>query len=204
MTKRKKVILFLLILFANILFTEIFDVLGTYFGITDIELDSKHKEDILNNLYFYALFIIIIGPFLEEIVYRLPLKKSKYIWVSLVVGSLSIFTFDFIFVKIAVGIYLGLIIYSIISKKAITLFLSIVSVLVFTISHMGNYDATDIEKMNFLELLFTLTPQLIAGIIMTLFRNYFSFSYGLMYHIAYNFTMISLAVIFGLNEIINN
>ncbi len=189
---KKKVIVLVVTLIANIIVLGILDLIENYLNLNKPKIENK--ENILDNIAFYSIFFILIAPILEEVLYRLPLKRNKYYLLSLLVGFIYIIVFDLLILKIALGIYLLCVIYLIFSKRKVPILFAIVSIFVFVLSHVGNYSSTDIKIMSFLGLIFLFAPQLILGIITTLFRKYFSFKYSLIYHTIYNLTIILLAI----------
>ncbi|MCF6222855.1 MAG: CPBP family glutamic-type intramembrane protease [Flavobacteriaceae bacterium] len=182
------------ILFVNIALLVTLDLIETFFKLNLPEIDNK--EEIMNSIFFYSIFFIIVAPVLEEVLYRLPLRNNKLSFLSFLVGGIYIFAFDLLFVRMILGIYLMAIIYLIFSRRETSKIFVIMSILVFTISHIGNYNLLEVKSMSLLELLFMFLPQLILGIIVTLFRMKFSFKYALLYHVIYNLIIVLLAINF--------
>ena len=171
------------------------DFLEGYLKTFKPEIDNK--EEIMKKIVFYSIFLIIIAPILEEVLYRLPLKKylsTSFTLFSLLIGVIYILIFDLLLIKIALAVYLAYIIYLSYSKKEIPNIFIVLSVFVFTISHIGNYNLLDVQSMSSLDLLFLFLPQLIFGIIVTFIRIKYSFKYALLYHILYNSIIIILAI----------
>lgn len=183
------------VLSINILILIVLDIVESFLDISKPEIDDR--DNILNNILFYSVYLIIIAPFLEEILYRLPLRRNSFTFFSLIVGVIYILIFDLLLIRIALGIYLVCIIYLMFLKNKIPKIFILISIFVFTISHIGNYNLIDVKSMNSLGLIFLLSPQLILGIIVTLFRTKFSFKYGLLYHALYNSIIILLALSFN-------
>ena len=192
--KKNKVFQLLAILITNIIFLTLLHLVEDYFNLNKAEL--KNEEDILNHLAFYSLVIIVIAPILEELLYRLPLKRSKFAFFSLLVGIINILIIDLLILKIALALYLVGVVYLMYLKKKITFILIPLSIILFTVSHVGNYNIEDLELMNSLDIFFLFLPQLVLGIIVTFIRLKSSFKYALLYHSLYNSTVLFLAIMF--------
>lgn len=98
-------------------------------------------------------------------------------------------------VKIVYGVYLVGLIYLIFSKKDAPLYFVVMSILVFAMVHIDNYNLVDIAQLSFLEITFTFSAQIILGVIVSLLRIYFSFRYAIFYHAIYNSSVFALAVL---------
>ncbi len=194
-TKKIRFIQITVILTINILLLVILDVIGDFFNLKKLQIEDS--KDIMENIVFYSFFFILIAPVLEELLYRLPLKKNRYVIFSLLISVVYILIFNILIVKIALIIYLLSIIYLIFSKNEVPKVFIILSILVFTISHLGNYNVAEIKSLNFFSLLFLLLPQMILGIINSLIRINISFKYSLLYHALYNMSIITLAIIYN-------
>jgi|TARA_B110000240_G_C13411458_1_gene415356 hypothetical protein len=191
----KKVIIVFCLLITNIILLTLIDSLEFFFKLEYPEINNK--EAILNNLFFYSILVVIIAPFMEEILYRLPLKKTSYTYISIFIGVIYIAIFDLNFVRIVLLLYIIGIVYLLYLKLNPSKYFILLSVFIFTISHIGNYDFQQIKLLNFLELIFLFFPQLIFAIITTSIRIYFSFWYAVFYHILYNALIIISALIFA-------
>jgi len=191
---KSRLLILIGVLFINILILLTLDLLEVFLNLNKPEIDNK--EEIMNNIFFYSIFLILIAPILEEVLYRLPIKKNSFTLLSLLVGVIYILIFDLLLIRICLGIYLASMIYFRFSKKEIPKLFVIFSIFVFTISHIGNYNLLDIKSMNLLGLFFLFLPQLILGIIVTYFRMKFSFKHALWYHALYNSIIFLLAIYF--------
>ncbi len=193
-TIKSKWLIFIGILSINILILAALDLVEGFLELSMPEIDGK--ENILDNIIFYSIFLIFLAPILEEVLYRLPLKRNSFTFFSLLVGVIYILIFDLLLIRIVLGIYLISIIYLRVWKKEISKVFIVISIFVFTISHIGNYGLLDIQSMNLLAFMFLFLPQLILGIIVSFLRIEFSFNYALLYHVLYNAIIILFAINF--------
>ncbi len=190
---KNKSIILIGVLLLNLGFLLAYDLIKYYFKLNLPQVNIN--ENIMNKIFFYSFIFILIGPILEELLYRLPLKKNKYSYLSLFVGVIYVIIFDFLPIRIMLGLYLASIIYLQLTKRKIPNLFIFFSILMFTISHIGNYNIIDLKLMNTAGLIFLFLPQLVVGIITSVFRLKFSFKYAIFYHSIYNLIVILLAII---------
>lgn len=145
------------------------------------------------DLSFIFLFGFIVGPFFEELAFRLPLKKN--IWYFMISGFIIFFALVYIiFYSLLISFIVG-------SIFTVTIFLfykktlqlrrklgdyydkyytaiCISSILLFTISHLP-------FRIDVSEVLF-LIPILSGAIAITIIRLRYNFWYGFLFHILLN------------------
>lgn len=192
--KSRNIFILLPILGSNLLVVYSFHLLETSLHIS--KPDSNFKEDILSNLNFYIFFIILFAPFLEEFIFRYPLKKSRWRFISILLSILYIVIFQERFVQLTLGIYLIMLCVIIYFKKNASLLIICFSILVFTLIHLGNYEYESLMALNKVEIILLFTPQLLLGITVTLIRLKYSFKGALFYHCLYNAAILFLGLLF--------
>jgi hypothetical protein len=184
-----------IIFIIHILFLAILNAIEVYLGIETAEL--KDKDKYLDNFIELFVFLVIFAPLLEEVVYRYPLKKCKYVYIALVLGCLVSFLFDNKFIAytfIAVNI-ISFILFFFVKRKQLPLFILITYTVLFSVSHVENYNPNDLMGLHWSSLIFQFFPQLVLGIILTYIRINTRFLYALAYHSAYNFVIVIIVII---------
>ncbi|MEW5846819.1 MAG: hypothetical protein AB1777_11245 [Bacteroidota bacterium] len=145
------------------------------------------------DLSFIFLLGFIVGPFFEELAFRLPLKKN--LWYFEISGFIIFFALAYIIfysllISFIVGSIFSLSIF-LFYKKALQLrkkvgfyydkyynAICISSILLFTTSHLP-------FRIDFSEILF-LIPILSGAIAITIIRLKYNFWYGFLFHILLN------------------
>jgi len=161
------------------------------------ELIHKNNQD-YNTYPFYL--IIFIGPFVEEILFRLILKVNKFnisIFLGLLLLKLltgNIYQFDILSLTfgfyIAFCILLSIVVYFFIPIKTINFLkaknqiLIFSSVLLFGLVHIMNIKTYHWELI--LLYPFFVLPQMIMGYFITNLRLKYGFFWGLFLHIIFN------------------
>ena len=190
--KYQNTIIFIVILMLNLLFLLLINSIENSLNITYPTLIINEQE-IMNNIFFYSLFLIIITPLIEEVLYRLPLIYNPLIIISFLIGFIYILILDLFLLKIMIGIYLIAIALTHYLKLSTTT-LTIISILVFTASHIGNYKQSELLSMSLIELSFLFLPQFIVGMVTSYFRKKNNFLTALSYHSIYNGMIIAIAI----------
>ena len=91
--KYQNTIIFIVILMLNLLFLLLINSIENSLNITYPTLIINEQE-IMNNIFFYSLFLIIITPLIEEVLYRLPLIYNPLIIISFLIGFIYILILD--------------------------------------------------------------------------------------------------------------
>jgi ABC-type proline/glycine betaine transport system permease subunit len=184
-------------------------IAGIFISATGYQQDQNNQ--VMSSLdsipgWLSVLFVIVIGPFNEELSFRFFLSTKKWIFL---LGSFFYFSFlfvtlapyfisDNVFVPYTLAVVGGLaliaIVLSIVIKKeflanTVTKYLNILvyfSALSFGLIHITNY--TDLENYWWIAPLLVL-PQLIVGFLLPLVRIRFGFFWSFLTHATYNFTL---------------
>ena len=194
-----------IIFVVHILFLVIKNVAEHYLGIETAT--PKYEEELLNNLIDFFVFVVIFAPLLEEVIFRYPLKKCKFIYIALVLGCLLSFAFDnrlFTYIFIAVNI-ISFILFFFLKKETLPLFVLLIYTVLFSLIHVENYNINDLEVLPWGSLILQFFPQLLLGLILTYIRIKTRFLYALAYHSAYNlviFILIIISLKYGLNYLL--
>lgn len=192
--KKSKLLTIFFILTTNILLLFLIQNLESHLKLQKPEIINK--EDILDNISFYAIFFIIIAPLFEEFIFRYPIRQSKARIISLVLCVLAILIFTLTLIKIMLCVYFLMVLYVIIYKKKFSNLMIVFSIILFVGTHLGNYDYDQILSSTSLEMIFLFIPQLILGVVVTGVRIKYSFLYSLTYHAIYNASILILAINF--------
>lgn len=182
------------VLFINILLISGINLIEIFLELNKSEM-LLSIDDILEDLGFYIILFCVIAPVFEETVFRLPLKKNPFIFLSLILSVIYLLLASILLVKIVYGVYLVGLIYLIFSKKDAPQYFIVISILAFAFVHLENYNLVDIAQLSFLEIVFPFSAQLILGIIVSLLRIHFSFKYAILYHALYNSSILTLALL---------
>jgi hypothetical protein len=183
------------IFIAHILFLTIINVLEVYLGIETVT--SEYILKLLDNYVEFIVFTVIFAPLLEEVVFRYPLKKCKNVYIALVLGCLESFLNDNRFITytfIAVNI-ISFILFFFFKRKNLPLFILLIYVALFSLSHVENYNLNDLAGLHWSSLIFQFFPQLVLGLILTYIRINTRFLYALVYHSAYNLVIAIIVII---------
>lgn len=193
--KNQKIIVqILIILFLNLILLSLLHYLENFLGVGKPAIENKNE--IMDHILFYSVFIVLVAPLLEETLYRLPLKKNSYNFISIIIGIIYLTTTNSSIFKITLLVYLISVVFLFFAKIDAPKYIIILAIVVFTISHLGNYNWIDIKSKSAIELGFLLLPQIILALITTHIRINISFKYSFVYHSIYNLSIISLALIF--------
>jgi hypothetical protein len=139
----------------------------------------------------------IIIPIIEEVVFRLclSLEVNQMVWsfflgviYLLIIGG-NYLLIDAIYLIFLIAI-LGILIYRAsygisVNKKYISLF----SIIVFSIIHLNNYDLNNLSQV-IIFLPFLLGAQFILGVFTTILRLNYNFKFALAFHSLYNLTLL--------------
>lgn len=81
--------------FRNLFFYSLIVILFTYFGLTTSEKSPtvKHSEI---PAYFKLLFVCLVMPLIEELVFRLPLRFNK---VNIIIATILFFVLTYFLTK---------------------------------------------------------------------------------------------------------
>jgi len=171
-----------------------------YFGFSIQSRDSIYKNKI-NGIFKNVLALSVITPFFEEIIFRLWLNlNTTNIAVSIAVictrlvyikvHLLDISHWSVVIQRIAVFIFIFLIVHYLLSKKKFTArlstkrFLFYLSAIVFGLGHMTNYPFIHSWALFFYPL-YTL-PQIIMGLTISNIRLKQGFGWGWLLHALIN------------------
>lgn len=195
--KFKPITFFFFVLSGHIFFALISDMIESSFNLDTIDL--KDIEEIKKDIVEFFFYVVIFAPIIEEICYRLPIKKSSVAYLAIPVSLLFI-SYNPLILRVIDIIYsITLIGYLTFSNKLLQKILIVVSIFVFTFSHASNYSIADLESLNLIEFVFLFSSQFILAIVTTFFRLIYSFKWALLYHFLYNLIIFFI----GLYEVHN-
>lgn len=184
MSKRNK---FIVLLCINILIVVLVKYIEAYFNIEFPERKSDYENRYIE-LFFFAVFL---APILEEFTYRYPLIKGKYVYISLIFGSLFSILLNSYKIEIMIGIIFlnitSFILYFFFNKKQLPPLLLGMYIISFGISHIPNYELTDLIRLPWYSLILLFYSQFLLGAFLTYIRLNYQFRYTLLYHSLYNF-----------------
>jgi hypothetical protein len=180
---------------VHIAFVIAITLLTMYFHIEEAEVENG--EELVKNYFSSFVFAVIFAPFLEEVIFRYPLVKSKYVYAPLVVGLLvggtlenGILALSFVAVTMC-----SFVVYFFLKKEKLPIYITVLYVILFTIFHITNYKTEDLQTLTWYVLILQFYPQLLIAIVLTIVRLKTRFLYALAYHAAYNFIFFLIAVV---------
>ena len=195
---KNNVFYFLRHLAVMISFVVIIEVLKYLFNIVD-PINNKLKDEFLLNFVWSSFGVIIISPIFEEIIFRLPLKKNNYFWVSIVFSLVFLLSSNFTIVKIICLLFVvSIIMYQFFDKFILLHYILIVfSVITFVFVHFGNYDRNEFNVMRLVDLIFLFLPQFFIALVLTKIRLQTSLLNSIIFHSIYNFIILLFALSFN-------
>jgi membrane protease YdiL (CAAX protease family) len=181
------------------IFLMIFTILQKIFEeyyLINTNIKSKLETDYLNTPIELFFIVVIFAPFIEEIIFRLPLEKTYYFIISILFSLLFFKGFNetnIIISTLIIGFSISITCFQIFPQKSILKrILIFISVLTFTLVHINNYSFNELKLMSIFELILLFLPQLLLGIFTTKLRVNSKIYYPILLHSAYNATIISL------------
>lgn len=180
-TKNKK---WILIFVVHLIFIISYTLIKDLF-IEDNSINNAEK-DFKNNPIFNLILIVIVSPIIEEIIFRYPLRFNYLNILIIPIILLIVFLNESILIKFSFIIFFIILSIQRIFKKN-TYTINLISVICFTLLHIGNYENIN---PNFAIVFSMIFPQLILGIILSYVRHFKNFKTCIMYHAVYNFIII--------------
>jgi hypothetical protein len=184
-------------LFFAILVVLIIELTKYILGVIEPEV-NKLSEMYFSNFSLFVFQIVIFSPILEEIVFRLALKKNKYFWLSLLFSLLFLLTSNFVLVKIVMLLFiLNIIIYQF-SDRFIELYYSLIffSILAFVAVHFDNYELKMFQTGNIRDMVILFLPQFFLSLILTKIRIQTHLLNSILFHFVFNLIVMQLAILF--------
>ncbi|MHC5311081.1 CPBP family glutamic-type intramembrane protease [Myroides sp. LJL116] len=178
--------LFSIHIFSIIIFLILSDIFIDDTPQTSLEVNFKDYP------ILFSIFIVVLAPLFEEFIFRFPLKFS-YLNIFVIPLLIICFLNTYVFlVKLSIVLYIiSLIIQRFFLKKN---YIYITSLLCFTTIHLDNYDSLDNLKLfHTISLIF---PQFLLAIILSFVRVKSNLKGSIIYHSAYNFIILLLAIIY--------
>ncbi|MDN3675513.1 CPBP family glutamic-type intramembrane protease [Flavobacterium branchiarum] len=160
---------------------------------------NKLKDAFLSNFTFAFFSAVILSPIIEEVGFRLSLKRNKHYWLSIVFCLVFLLSTNFMVTKIICLLYIGItILHQFNNKTNLIKDIAIVlSVLTFLCVHFDNYNENELRALGSLDLLMLFLPQFVIGLIITKIRLQTCFLNSIIFHSFYNFFILSLALLFN-------
>jgi len=175
---------FFSLLLLNVVFAIIW--LSIYHLISKETLDSVQLIPNLIDFWVFMLLIILLGPLLEEVIFRLPMKYSRNYLLRFFVYLVGLFCSEEAKESLDSRVKNGW-------RKYFWVFFYVMSS-TFAFVHIFNY--TDYKHLLLWSPLLTLV-QLLLGLIIGYLRIRFGFLWGWFYHGIYNLLMINLLLIYS-------
>ena len=164
-----------------------------YFSINST-ITSKLSKKFYDKRVELAFIAIVFAPFIEEVIFRLPLRKTKLFVFSLLFSLIFIKGFKSLdlIVSVSVIIYCVIILYYqfFAENRIIRCIMISFSVFTFTVVHISNYAYTELITKEYFELILLFLPQLLLGFFSTNLRIKTKFVYSLLLHTMYNATIL--------------
>lgn len=181
-------------LLVAIFLVSLIEILKKYLKFTE----PSHIIGDENIDFFLIIVLVIIFPVIEEIAFRLSIKKNNFFWLSILFCLLFLLTSKFIIIKLLLLIFIVLILINQFLKKNnlvvnSTIFLS---ALCFWLVHFDNYDKQKLLIMTPIDFFLLFFPQLLLAFILTKVRIQTFFANAVLLHIAYNFIILMLSFLF--------
>lgn len=184
---------FIGLLGVNLLIVFISRYIETYLEVPSPKYNIASKISNIE-LFFITIFF---APILEEIIYRYPLLRSKYIYLFLFFGILLYFieinNIYILIFSISLNIASSLL-YFFYGIKKLPMILWLLYIISFVVLHIGNYDLSELNKLPWYSWVFLFDAQIILGIILTYVRFNYQFRYTILYHSIYNFIIYLLHI----------
>jgi membrane protease YdiL (CAAX protease family) len=160
---------------------------------------NKLKDAFLSNFAFAFFSAVIISPIVEEVGFRLSLKRNKYYWLSIVFCLVFLLSTNFIVTKIICLLYIGMTILHQFNNKTnlIKNGTIVLSVLAFLCAHFDNYNENELKTLGSLSVIILFLPQFMIALIITRIRLQTCFLNSIIFHSLYNFFILSLALLFN-------
>lgn len=141
--------------------------------------------------------VVIFAPIVEEFIFRYPLVRERYVYLSLVLfildAVISQVSLYILLLTIAISIY-SFVLYFFYRKKKLPPYVILVYIILFVVFHISNYNIDEIKQLSLLSTFLLFVPQLVLGIILTYIRMYEKYSTVVIYHASYNLIFLSLAL----------
>jgi hypothetical protein len=167
----------------------------------DEPTSSKVEESFLKNMFWGSIGIVLVGPLLEEVVFRLPLKKNSYYIISITLCLFLFLSSSLFFLRIICLLYIGAILLYQFGKKSPTSLtkniITILSIVAFVSLHFANYQEEQLNSLTFFSKIFLFIPQLVVGLILTAVRLKTFFLNTVIIHSLYNLIILTLALFFN-------
>lgn len=160
---------------------------------------NKIKDAFLSNFGWSLFGAIIFSPIVEEVSFRLSLKRNNYYWLSIVFCLVFLFSTNFIVTKIICLLYIGITILHQFNNKPslIKNGIIVLSVFAFLCVHFDNYNMNELRTLSSLSVITLFLPQFMIALIITKIRLQTCFLNSIIFHSLYNFFILSLALLFN-------
>lgn len=187
---------FIGILIFNIVIIIILEIVKDYLEIQT----ARAKEGVYENDKL-MLFIsaVLFAPIVEEFAYRYQFVKGRFIYFAIVWGCLFGFINEDYPIIITITIIINIIsfiIYFFFKKDKLPMFLIISYTILFGVSHVVNYEVSELSELPRYLYVIQFFPQILLGLCLVYVRINYQFRYSILYHSAYNFIIILLYLFF--------
>ncbi|WP_427871524.1 CPBP family glutamic-type intramembrane protease [Flavobacterium sp. MMS24-S5] len=169
----------------------------------DEPTSSKVEESFFKNIFLGSIGIVLIAPILEEIVFRLPLKKNNHYLSSITLCVFLFLSASLFFLRIMCLLYIGAILLYQFDKKLVMPdcltknIIIVLSIVTFVSLHFANYQEEQLNSLPVFSKIFLFLPQLVVGLILTAVRLKTFFLNAVIIHSLYNLIILTLALFFN-------
>lgn len=148
--------------------------------------------------FLLIIAVIVIFPIIEEIAFRLSIKKNSFYWLSILFCLLFLLTTKFIFIKVIILVYIIFVLVNQFRTKnrVVNYIVIFLSALCFLFVHFDNYDKNELTLIAPTDFFLLFFPQLLIAILFTKVRVQTFFLNSVILHIAYNLIILILSYLF--------
>jgi hypothetical protein len=148
--------------------------------------------------FLLIIAVIVIFPIIEEIAFRLSIKKNSFYWLSILLSLLFLLTTKFIFIKVIILVYIIFVLVNQFRTKnrVVNYIVIFLSALCFLLVHFDNYDKHELTLIAPTDFFLLFFPQLLIAILFTKVRVQTFFLNSVILHIAYNLIILTLSYLF--------
>jgi len=185
-------------LISVLIFVLGIEVLKYLFNVFEPE-SNRVKDEFISNFIFSFFGVIVLSPIIEEMVFRLPLKKNGLYLISVFFSLIFLISSSYLFVKIILSLFVGNTIFHQSYSKSVLVYWILVglSIFAFVSIHFENFDSNDFKNLDFINISILFLPHLFLAVILTKIRLQTCFTNAVVFHSLYNLIILSLALLFN-------
>lgn len=171
--------------------------------LLDLEesINNKLEESFFNNLNWSCFGAVFLSPLLEEIAFRLSLRRNMYFVASIIICLIFLLSSRYIYTQVSCTVFIILVLVNQFKKnfspRLIEILLICFSVMSFVTVHFDNYDKVELDLLNPFAIVLLFIPQFVLCIILTKVRLQTCFINSLIIHSLYNLIILTFALLFN-------